>query len=80
MPKLKTSDIIKAINKLTKNKAYKYYTGNTFIKITEIIEPEGPISFLRWRNNETEADAKSGSISINQLQKNRNIIMTVHIC
>jgi type II restriction enzyme len=67
MPKLKTSDIVKAINKLTKNKAYKYYTGNTFIKITEIIEPEGPISFLRWRNNETEADAKSGSVSINQL-------------
>ncbi|MDQ3635434.1 MAG: hypothetical protein M3405_13130 [Acidobacteriota bacterium] len=52
---------------MTKNKAYKYYTGNTFIKITEIIEPEGPISFLRWRNNETEADAKSGSVSINQL-------------
>lgn len=67
MPKLKTSDIVKAISRLTINKAYKYYTGNTFIKITEIIEPEGPISFLRWRSNETESQAKMGSISINQI-------------
>src|SRR5689334_11364247 len=65
--KLKTSDLINSISKLKLNKPYLYYSGNTQIKITEIIKPEGHISFIRWKKGLSESSAGRGSISIAQL-------------
>lgn len=67
MSKLKTSDLVNIIAQLDLRKSYSYYTGNTKLKITEITKPEGPINFIRWRKNETEANAGKGTVSTAQL-------------
>lgn len=67
MPKLKTADLVNSIAQLGTQRAYGYYSGNTKIRITDIAKPEGPIKFVRWDSRKSEADATTGSISINQL-------------
>lgn len=67
MLKLRTADLINSIAQLGSQRAYDYYTGKTKIRITDIAKPEGPINFVRWDSRRTEADAKTGRISINQL-------------
>lgn len=67
MPKLEARDLVDSIAKLGTKKAYKYFSGRGFIRITDITYPEGPISFVRWGSRSTEADANSGSISANKI-------------
>ncbi len=67
MPKLKTTDLVNAISTLNKDRVFKYYSGLSKLKITDIEKPEGPIGFVRWRSNELEQSAKSGSISTSML-------------
>lgn len=67
MPKLKTSDLVNAIARLSKNQAYSYYSGNTKLQIIELIKPEGSISFVRWESKKSKDTAKKGRISTAQL-------------
>lgn len=67
MPKLRTADLVDLIARLGTQQSYTYYSGSTKMKIVEIIQPEGPVKFIRWDSRESEADASSGSISTNQL-------------
>lgn len=67
MPKLKTADIVNALSQLGTKQAYSYPSGRGRIRVVEVTKPEGPIKFLRWGNQQSEASASSGSISVNQL-------------
>lgn len=67
MPKLEARDLINSIAKLGTQQAYKYFSGRGLIRVTDITHPEGPISFVRWASRSTEADANSGSISVNKI-------------
>lgn len=67
MSKLKTSDLVKLIDQLGTQKVYDYATGKTKFRITEVIKPEGPIIFLRWKSNKTEKSASLARVSKNQL-------------
>ena len=67
MQKLKTSALVKLIEKLGKDKSYVYYSGSTRIRITDITFPERPIRFKRWKQQDNETTASEGGISTNQL-------------
>jgi type II restriction enzyme len=67
MTKLKTADLVSEIAQLGTSKVYDYYKGNTKIRLTTITKPEGPIKFMRWDSQKSEASASSGAISTNQL-------------
>lgn len=67
MSKLKTSDLVNSIARLSKNQTYSYYSGNTNLQITEVIKPEGPINFIRWASNKTVNDATKGIVNTSQL-------------
>jgi type II restriction enzyme len=67
MIKLKATDLVNSIAQLGTQRVYDYYKGNTQIRLTGIAGPEGPIKFVRWDSQKSEANASPGSISINQL-------------
>lgn len=67
MLKLRTADLINSVSQLGTQRAYDYYTRRAKIRITEITEPEGPIRFVRWTGQQSEAKAAPGGISIHQL-------------
>ena len=67
MKSLKTSDLVDAIAALGTRSSYEYHSGGTKIKLIEVIKPEGPIKFKRWKSQDSEENASVGSISINQL-------------
>jgi type II restriction enzyme len=67
MPKLTTADLVNEIDKLNRNHIYEYLSGRSWLKITEVEKPEGPISF---DNVESDGSQKrSGSISREQLAR-----------
>jgi type II restriction enzyme len=67
MVKLKISDLVASIVKLGTQKSFVYPAGYTKVRIIDAREPEGPITFVRWDSRKSEAEAKRGSISSNQL-------------
>lgn len=66
MTKLGVADLVNSIAQLGVGKTYLYYSGNTYIRITEIRKPEGPIKFERWGKQKTQTNATAGTISTNQ--------------
>lgn len=67
MSKLGAADLVTSIAQLGTQTAYNYYSGTTKIKVTEVVKPEGPIRFVRWDTQKSEASANPGTISTNQL-------------
>ena len=60
MEKLRTSGILKLFSKRGTYIPYIYNSGNTQISLTEINNPEGPIRFKRWKEDDDENKANTG--------------------
>lgn len=67
MLKLKAADLVNSIAQLGTTKAYEYYTGATKIRITEVVQPEGPIHFVRWNSAASESSGSRSRVTVNQL-------------
>jgi type II restriction enzyme len=78
MIQLTASDIVKAINKLSKDREYNYIKDSTTTKIIieDVKMPEGPIRIRRYDPNKgnKQIDAKPASISANLIWRVANSI------
>jgi type II restriction enzyme len=80
MIQLTASDVVKAINRLSKNQEYNYIKDTTTTKliIEDVTLPEGPIRIRRYDPNKGERriDAKSASISRNLIWRVANSVIS----
>ena len=67
MPDLEVADLVDLISRLGTTETYKYPSGRSKLRITQIVRPEGPIKIKRWDSRKAESTAKQASISIHQL-------------
>lgn len=69
MQKLTAADLVAQISRLDNNRWYLYPSGISQLKITKIVEPEGPIKFVSINLKKEDAKERSGSISSSQLAR-----------
>lgn len=73
MTRLTTSDIVRAIGRLPKNRAYNYISPRTAtkIEIVNVVEPEGPIIIKRYNpsKGQTAAQADDETISAAMIRR-----------
>ena len=80
--RLTANNLVRAIGKLPKNRAYDYVSRNstTKVMIDEVIEPEGPIYIRRYDPSKGKGleDAKKVSMSTKMLWRVANAISPNH--
>ena len=67
MPKLTISELVDQIALLGTQNTYEYFTKKGRVRISNIVKPEGPINFVRWKQNEVGTAGSRANISNNQL-------------